>query len=98
MTTKQGKEIAHDFYNTGLTLKDIAEKHDIPQGYIHNFARKYKSEQNKKNFTGVLLFNPKDLEIAMNVLSEYSIEFEQPKKCELNIFYESKLNFTNFEK
>lgn len=98
MTTEQGNEIAHAFYNTGLTLEQIAKKYNIKEGSIHDICKKHKSEQNKKNFTGVLLINPKDLEIAMNILAEYSIDFEQPKKCELNIFYESKLNFTNFEK
>lgn len=98
ITEETKRQVAHAFYNTGMTLKEITDKYGVVQGHIHSICKKYKSEQKKKNLTGVLLLNPKDLEIATNILREYSIDFEQPKKCELNIFYESKLNFTNFDK
>lgn len=93
-TEDQKKDIAWDFMKTGLTLKEIQDKHGVEQGHIHTIVKKYKPKKKEKNLTGILLVKPKDLEAAMNILAEYYIEFEQPKKAEVKIYFESKLNFT----
>ena len=81
-------EIEFDYYKSGLTIKEIALKHNLSKEMVSYFKNKYKKEPpvEPKISQRVLIFDEVDILRIEALLKESSIWYEMPfKGCEISI-------------
>lgn len=82
-------EIEYDYFKSGLTIKEIAKKHDLSKEMVSYLKKKYK-EPEIKIVERVLVFDEVDQLRIEALLRESNIWYEMPFKG-VEIQIDSKL-------
>ncbi len=70
-------EIEYDYFKSGLTIKEIAKKHDLSKEMVSYLKKKYK-EPEIKIVERVLVFDEVDQLRIEALLKEFNIWYEMP--------------------
>ena len=70
-------EIEYDYFKSGLTIKEIAKKHDLSKEMVSYLKKKYK-EPEIKIIERVLVFDEVDQLRIEALLKEFNIWYEMP--------------------
>lgn len=70
-------ELEYDYFKSGLTIKEIAKKHDLTKEMVSYLKNKYK-EPNIKIVKRVLVFDEVDQLRIEALLKEFNIWYEMP--------------------
>lgn len=70
-------EIEYDYFKSGLTIKEIAKKHDLSKEMVSYLKKKYK-EPDIKIVERVLVFDEVDQLRIEALLKEFNIWYEMP--------------------
>ena len=87
-------ELEKDYFCSGMSIKEIAEKHNLTTSQVSALKNKYKKPSNEWGNTykiqRVLVFNEIDMDRIEALLKESNIKYEIPFDC--TIEFQSKLN------
>lgn len=100
MTLENKKKLTSDYYNTGLTLLEIAEKYQVKKGNIHNILKEVGKigvnplrPASKKSESFIMVIDgKKNMEHAAMILNEYGVDFLIPDKFETTVEVQSSIN------
>ena len=70
-------ELEYDYFKSGLTIKEIAKKHDLTKEMVSYLKKKYK-EPEIKIVERVLVFDEVDQLRIEALLKEFNIWYEMP--------------------
>ena len=70
-------DIEYDYFKSGLTIKEIAKKHDLSKEMVSYLKKKYK-EPEIKIVERVLVFDEVDQLRIEALLKEFNIWYEMP--------------------
>lgn len=71
-------ELEHDYFKSGLTIKEIAEKHNLSREMVSYLKSKYKEPEPPKIVNRVLIFDEIDQLRIEALLKEFNISYEMP--------------------
>jgi len=97
LTKEQKLRIAYDFYKSVLSSSAIGKKHNVSPNTVNMIANQYEPAVANKEYleskANALVFDKKDYDMAIKILTEFNIPFIKPKKFEMQAEFESKINF-----
>lgn len=73
-------ELEYDYFKSGLTIKEIAKKHDLSKEMVSYLKNKYKEpiKQEIKIVKRVLIFDEVDQDRIEALLKDFNIWYEMP--------------------
>jgi len=96
MSQKFNKAAAYDYHFTGLTIDEIAKKHDMPFGTVSYSKNKFPALDFKDPevapIDSLILINETDLERIVFLMKEYHIKYRIPVEFNLDLKFNSKIN------